>query len=95
MKMPTQLPIPVSNLKQRDVVYKLTGTTDKSLISGGSNNSADIDQAYYLTLNNVTANGGIRFRTVRSRWFITVPENTVNNLGLVVAKDLTIRAPVL
>lgn len=79
------------NLKQRDVVYKLTGTTDKKLNFWGSNNSADIDQAYYLTLNNVTANGGIQIQNSPVKMVITVPENTVNNLGLVVANDLTIQ----
>ena len=44
-------------IRKRDVAYELTGTTDKPLYFWGSNNASDIDQAFYLTLNNVSTKG--------------------------------------
>ena len=40
-------------LRSRDsVLYELTGTTDKKISVWGSNNAADIDQAFYIKLEH-------------------------------------------
>lgn len=77
-------------IRKRDVAYELTGTTDKPLYFWGSNNASDIDQAFYLTLNNVSTKG-IYVQNSPVKMVITAPENTVNTLGRVIANDLTIQ----
>ena len=76
---------------KRDVAYELTGTTDKPLYFWGSNNASDIDQAFYLILNNVSTKG-IYVQNSPVKMVITAPENTVNTLGRVVANDLTFQS---
>ena len=46
------------NIRKRDVNYELTGTTDKQINFWGSNNPNEVDQAFYLKLNNLVCNGG-------------------------------------
>ena len=41
------------NIRKRDVNYELTGTTDKQINFWGSNNPNEVDQAFYLKLNNL------------------------------------------
>ena len=64
---------------KRDVAYELIGTTDKPLYFWGSNNASDIDQAFYLTLNNVSTKG-IYVQNSPVKMVITAPENTVIHL---------------
>ena len=75
---------------KRDVAYELTGTTGKPLYFWGSNDASDINQAFYLTLDNVST-GGIYLQNSPVKMVITAPENTENTLGRVIANDLTIQ----
>lgn len=47
------------NLRKRDVIYELTGETDRPVNIWGSNSAADIDQAFYIKANNVKLDKGI------------------------------------
>ena len=79
-------------LRSRDsVLYELTGTTDKKISVWGSNNAADIDQAFYIKLNTVTVNGGIEVVNSPVKMVIDVPKGTTNNINRVSANDLTIK----
>ena len=77
-------------LRLKDQKYVLTGTTDKSVQVWGSNNSEDIDKAFYITLNNVTIGGGILVQNSPVKFVIDVPEGTVNNVASVIANDITV-----
>ena len=77
-------------LRLKDQKYELTGTTDKSVQVWGSNNSEDIDKAFYITLNNVTIGGGILVKNSPVKFVIDVPEGTVNNVASVIANDITV-----
>ena len=77
-------------LRLKDQKYELTGTTDKSVQVWGSNNSEDIDKAFYITLNNVTIGGGILVQNSPVKFVIDVPEGTVNNVASVIANDITV-----
>ena len=77
-------------LRKRDVKYELSGTTDKEIRLWGSNDAADINQAFYMVLNNVTVNGGIKVENSPVKMVIDVPEGTVNTISKVRANDLTI-----
>lgn len=79
-------------LKQKDAVYyELTGTTDKKISVWGSNNAADIDQAFYVRLNNVTVNGGIVVENSPVKMVLDVPSGTTNTIKKLYANDLTIK----
>ncbi len=77
-------------LRLKDQKYELTGTTDKQVQVWGSNNSEDIDKAFYITLNNVTIGGGIMVQNSPVKFVIDVPEGTVNNVASVIANDITV-----
>lgn len=77
-------------LRKRDVKYELSGTTDKEIRLWGSNNAEDIDQAFYMVLNKVVVNGGIKVENSPVKMVIDVPEGTVNTISKVRANDLTI-----
>ena len=77
-------------LRLKDQKYELTGTTDKQVQVWGSNNSEDIDKAFYITLNNVTIGGGIIVQNSPVKFVIDVPEGTVNNVASVIANDITV-----
>ena len=79
-------------LRTKDkVLYELTGTTDKKISVWGSNNAADIDQAFYIKLNDVTVNGGIVVENSPVKMVIDVPTGTTNKINRVSANDLTIK----
>lgn len=79
-------------LNKRDtVIYELTGTTDKKISIWGSNNSADVDQAFYIRANNVTLNGGIQVENSPVKMVLEVPEGTTNTIKKITANDLTVK----
>ena len=79
-------------LRSRDsVLYELTGTTDKKISVWGSNNASDIDQAFYIKLNNVTVNGGIIVENSPVKMVIDVSKGTTNKINRVSANNLTIK----
>lgn len=79
-------------LRKRDtVIYELTGTTDKKISIWGSNDPADIAQAFYIRANNVTINGGIQVENSPVKMVLDVPEGTNNTISKVTANDLTIK----
>ena len=79
-------------LKQRDAVYyELTGTTDKKISVWGSNDAKDINQAFYVRLNNVTVNGGIVVENSPVKMVLDVPSGTTNTVERIIVNDLTIR----
>lgn len=79
-------------LRQRDAVYyELTGTTDKKISVWGSNNAEDINQAFYVRLNNVTVNGGIVVENSPVKMVLDVPSGTTNTVERIIINDLTIR----
>ena len=76
-------------LRKRDVTYELTGTTDKNISLWGSNNAADIGQAFYIRANGVTVNGGILVQNSPVKMVLELAgENTISKLS---ANDLTIK----
>lgn len=76
-------------LRKRDVTYELTGTTDKNISLWGSNDAADIDQAFYIRANGVTVNGGILVQNSPVKMVLELAgENTISKLS---ANDLTIK----
>ena len=76
-------------LLKRDVTYELTGTTDKNISLWGSNNAADIGQAFYIRANGVTVNGGILVQNSPVKMVLELAgENTISKLS---ANDLTIK----
>ncbi len=76
-------------LHKRDVTYELTGTTDKNISLWGSNNAADIGQAFYIRANGVTVNGGILVQNSPVKMVLELAgENTISKLS---ANDLTIK----
>ena len=77
--------------KQDTVIYELTGTTDKKISIWGSNNSADVDQAFYIRANNVTLNGGIQVENSPVKMVLEVPEGTTNTIKKITANDLTVK----
>ncbi len=79
-------------LKKRDTVfYELTGTTDKKISIWGSNNSADVDQAFYIRAKNVTLKGGIQVENSPVKMVLEVPEGTQNTIKKITANDLTVK----
>ena len=79
-------------LRKRDTVfYELTGTTDKKISIWGSNNSADVDQAFYIRAKNVTLNGGIQVENSPVKMVLEVPEGTQNTIKKITANDLTVK----
>lgn len=78
-------------LRKRDVIYELTGTTSKPIWIWGSNNAADIEQAFYIRANGVTVSGGIIVQNSPVKMVLDIPENTVNTISKVTANDLTIK----
>ena len=79
-------------LRKRDTVfYELTGTTDKKISIWGSNNSADVDQAFYIRAKNVTLNGGIQVENSPVKMVLDVPEGTQNTIKKITANDLTVK----
>ena len=79
-------------LNKRDtVIYELTGTTDKKISIWGSNNSADVDQAFYIRAKNVTLNGGIQVENSPVKMVLEVPEGTQNTIKKITANDLTVK----
>lgn len=79
-------------LRQRDAVYyELTGTTDKKISVWGSNNAEDINQAFYVRLNNVTVNGSIVVENSPVKMVLDVPSGTTNTIKKLYANDLTIK----
>ena len=76
-------------LKKRDVIYHLTGSTNKPINLWGSNDSADIDESFYLRLDNVTVSGGIL--TVNSPTSINLEalSGTTNTFGKIQANRIT------
>lgn len=77
--------------KQDTVIYELTGTTDKKISIWGSNNSADVDQAFYIRAKNVTLNGGIQVENSPVKMVLDVPEGTDNTIKKITANDLTVK----
>lgn len=79
-------------LRKRDtVIYELTGTTNKKISIWGSNNSADVDQAFYIRANNVKINGGIQVENSPVKMVLDVPEGTTNTIKKITANDLTVK----
>ena len=69
----------------------MTGTTDKKISIWGSNNSADVDQAFYIRAKNVTLNGGIQVENSPVKMVLEVPEGTQNTIKKITANDLTVK----
>ena len=69
----------------------MTGTTDKKISIWGSNNSADVDQAFYIRAKNVTLNGGIQVENSPVKMVLEVPEGTTNTIKKITANDLTVK----
>lgn len=79
-------------MRKRDtVLYELTGTTDKKISIWGSNNSADVGQAFYIRANNVTLNGGIQVENSPVKMVLDVPDGTKNTIKKITANDLTVK----
>lgn len=79
------------NLRKRDVVYELTGETDRPVNIWGSNEPADIDQAFYIKANNVKLNKGIMVQNSPVKMVVEVPAGTDNTIVRLSANDLTIK----
>ena len=69
----------------------MTGTTDKKISIWGSNNSADVDQAFYIRAKNVTLKGGIQVENSPVKMVLEVPEGTTNTIKKITANDLTVK----
>ena len=69
----------------------MTGTTDKKISIWGSNNSADVDQAFYIRAKNVTLKGGIQVENSPVKMVLEVPEGTQNTIKKITANDLTVK----
>ncbi|WP_337808210.1 hypothetical protein, partial [Gemmiger sp.] len=78
-------------LRKRDVIYELTGTTSKPIWIWGSDNAADIDQAFYIRANGVTVSGGIIVQSSPVKMVLDVVAGTDNTISRVYADDLTIK----
>lgn len=79
-------------LRKRDtVIYELTGTTNKKISIWGSNDPADVDQAFYIRANNVTLNGGIQVENSPVKMVLDVPKGTNNTIQKITANDLTVK----
>ena len=79
-------------LRKRDtVIYELTGTTNKKISIWGSNDPADVDQAFYIRANNVTLNGGIQVENSPVKMVLEVPKGTNNTIQKITANDLTVK----
>lgn len=74
--------------KDSNVIYELTGTTDKYLAFWIPNEPEE----YHLRLNNVTVNGGLTNGSEGGSTYVDVevPEGTENYLSEIKANDLTI-----
>lgn len=74
--------------KDSNVIYELTGTTDKYLTFWIPNEPEE----YHLRLNNVTVNGGLTNGSEGGSTYVDVevPEGTENYLSEIKANDLTI-----
>ena len=79
-------------LRKRDtVIYELTGTTDKKISIWGSNDPADVDQAFYIRAKDVTLKGGIQVENSPVKMVLEVPEGTTNTIKKITANDLTVK----
>ena len=79
-------------LRKRDtVIYELTGTTNKKISIWGSNDPADVDQAFYIRANRVTINGGIQVENSPVKMVLEVPKGTNNTIQKITANDLTVK----
>lgn len=76
-------------LLARDVIYELTGTTDKKIIIWGRNSENEAGEATYIRANNVVVNGGIESYN-QVKLVLEVPEGTDNTIAKVYAHDLKI-----
>lgn len=77
--------------KQDTVLYELTGTTNKKISIWGSNDPADVDQAFYIRAKDVTLNGGIQVENSPVKMVLEVPEGTTNTIKKITANDLTVK----
>lgn len=79
-------------LRKRDtVIYELTGTTNKKISIWGSNDPADVDQAFYIRAKDVTLKGGIQVENSPVKMVLEVPEGTTNTIKKITANDLTVK----
>lgn len=69
----------------------MTGTTDKKISIWGSNDPADVDQAFYIRAKNVTLKGGIQVENSPVKMVLEVPEGTTNTIKKITANDLTVK----
>ena len=69
----------------------MTGTTDKKISIWGSNDPADVAQAFYIRAKNVTLNGGIQVENSPVKMVLEVPEGTTNTIKKITANDLTVK----
>ena len=69
----------------------MTGTTDKKISIWGSNDPADVDQAFYIRAKNVTLNGGIQVENSPVKMVLEVPKGTTNTIKKITANDLTVK----
>ena len=78
-------------LKRTDVVYELSGSTDKPIeLWTPGDNPTDAQKRIYVRLNNVTVNGGIKAITPPVGIVLEVPAGTVNNFGPISASNISI-----
>ncbi len=78
-------------LKRTDVVYELSGSTDKPIeLWTPGDNPTDAQKRIYVRLNNVTVNGGIKAITPPVGIILEVPAGTVNNFGPISASNISI-----
>lgn len=78
-------------LKRTDVIYELSGSTDKPIKLWTPGSSADdAQERCHMRLNNVTVNGGIETVTVPVGIVIDVPTGTTNTFGRITVNNLSI-----
>ena len=78
-------------LKRTDVVYELSGSTDKPIeLWTPGDNPTDAQKRICVRLNNVTVNGGIKAITPPVGIVLEVPAGTVNNFGPISASNISI-----
>lgn len=78
-------------LKRTDVIYELSGSTDKPIqLWTPVSSDADADKRCHMRLNNVTVNGGIESKTVPIGIVVDVPAGTTNTFGRITVNNLSI-----
>ena len=78
-------------LKRTDVVYELSGSTDKPIeLWTPGDNPTDAQKRICVRLNNVTVNGGIKAITPPVGIVLEVPAGTLNNFGPISASNISI-----